>query len=108
MRWRNQLGANAGDVATSILQVAADPALGPFIDRLKTLHEIEVAAEANEPATTPGPPTVGIGLQNFLLPLDIYIFTKQHKIATIAIVAGVLFGIGHVGYKIGRRRAKAA
>lgn len=107
MRWHSQLGT-VTDIAQAALQVAADPALGPFVDRLKTLHELEVEAEANSPPTTPGPPVVGVGLQNFLLPLDIYIFFKQRPWAFLGIVGGAVFGVGLVGYRVARKRCRAA
>lgn len=99
-----------GPVLPTVRLVVEDPAFAQVIARIRTLHEIE-ASKPSKPGTpgapAPGAP-VGIGLSKAVPILDAVIFARRNPWIAWAIGAGVILGIGGVGYKLGKRSVTSA
>lgn len=94
-----------GPALSTVRVIVEDPAFPQVVLRIKTLGEIE-AASAAKPASGPAPapsPPVGIGLHRALPILDAVIYARRNPWAPWAVGAGLLFVIGGIGYRLGRR-----
>lgn len=86
--------------------VLADPALPRIAGLVRQIKAME--KPSTKPATTAStkPPstssTTGIGLWRVVKPLEIYIWTRHNKAATIAILAGVVLVPVGLGFVLGR------
>lgn len=102
----------AGAYADLVENALADPALPRVAGLIRQIKAMEkpkapvTAAATTTTTTTTKPPVVGVGLWRTVKPLEIYIWTRQHRVATAAILVGALAGLVLVpvgiGFAVGR------
>lgn len=103
-----QQGQQYIDVIKLVLE---DPALPRVAQQVRILASLPSGPSApTKPGQAPAPKKKGVGLQVAVAPIDAYIWSRQHKGATIAMgIAALLAPIG-AGVLIGRltKRCKVA
>ena len=85
------------DIVTDAMK---DPALDPFVQRIRTLRDSQPKM-ATKPGVAPAKPP-GIGLSKFIAPLDAFIWYQKNKwvvpvgIAGTVVLLGGIFAVGRV------------
>ncbi len=86
-------------VLPTVRTIVMDPAFFDVAKRFQTLHEIEAAKPGASQSDS-----VGVGLKQFLMPLDALIYVRRNPWALWAGLAGAVVIIGGIGYRLGQRK----
>lgn len=92
-----------------ISYIVNDPSFPSLMDRIKTLHAIEVEKARAKPAapqTFMSKSKAGVGLKPFVSALDGLIYIRRNPVVPWLAGGGLLLFIGGIGYLLGRRRSR--
>lgn len=98
------IATQAGPYLDTVQSIVDDPALPRFVDRIKQVRALPSTSSAG----APGPKQPGVGLDNFIAPLDWYIWIRKHPALTWAIGVGSVLAFTGLGFTAGylvKRRA---
>lgn len=91
----------------TIRTVVDDPALPAVIQRVQVIQTLPPLnlPSFTAPSPTPAIPEPGIGLKNVVPALDAYIYARRNPWVPFAVLGGIIFVIGGLGYRLGQRKA---
>jgi hypothetical protein len=94
----------AGPYLNTIVKVVNDPALPQFIARVEAIDALDSGGSPSS-SSTANADRSGVGLKNFLMPLDAYIYVRKNPWVPWALGGAFVLLVGGIGYGIGKRRA---